>query len=220
MAHSNLSENIIDLAARRQDNRTDAFFELETYWQALCAGRIMPYRDEIDPRGLSGALGRIFLIERIAPGTARFRVAGQDVSEIVGMDLRGMPMSCLVRPEGRQRLSDSLKALFDEPARIELSLDGGKSLLRGATAARLVCLPLRDRSGSVRRAIGCLAADGAKVQAQQRFDIVGELRRTLIGYGEVAPQVPASSSDVADAALEAAHPKKAKRAHLQVVSSN
>lgn len=215
MVNTYSSENIVDLAAHRQGNRTDAVSELETYWQTLCAGRIMPYRDEVDPRGMSGALSQIFLIERIAPGTARFRVAGQDLTDLMCMDLRGMPMSCIIRPEGRQRLSDTLKALFDEPARVELTLEGGKSLLRGRIAARLVCLPLRDRTGSVGRAIGCLAAGGAKVRAPQRFDIVGELRRTLIGYGKTAASPAVSDA----AAIEAAQRKRDERAHLQVVSS-
>lgn len=211
------SEKVVDLATHRQGHRTDAFSELETYWQTLCAGRIMPYRDEVDPRGLSRALSQIFLIERIAPGTARFRVAGQDLTGLMGMDLRGLPMSCIIRPEGRQRLSDTLKALFDEPARVELTLDGGASLLRRRVAARLVCLPLRDRTGSVGRAIGCLAASGAQARTPQRFEIVGELRRTLIGYGETAPAIPGFS---VDAETEAAQRKKEERAHLQIVSSN
>lgn len=216
MLHTDPSEKIINLATRRRVNHTDAFSELETYWQTLCAGRIMPYRDEVDPRGLSGALGQVFLVERIAPGTARFRVAGQDLAEIMGMDLRGMPISCIIRSEGHERLSETLKALFDEPARIELTLDSGRSLLRTRITPRMLCLPLRDRDGSVRRAIGCLVAGGAKARPEQRFDIVGELRRTLIGYGEVAPEPPASSG----ATLQAEHRKKDQRACLQVVVSN
>lgn len=213
-------ENVVDLTARRHSNQTDAFSELEAYWQTLCAGRIMPYRDEVDPRGLNGSLSQIFLIERIAAGTARFRVAGQDLNDLMGFDLRGMPMSSIIRTEARQRLSDTLRALFDEPARVELTLDSGKSLLRGRVAARLVCLPLRDRTGSVGRAIGCLAAGGAKIRTPQRFDIVGELRRTLIGYGGPKPTTPAFSLEDAEATFEAAHRKKDKRAHLQLVSSN
>ena len=213
--------NVVDITAHRLDNRTDACSKLEAYWQSLCAGRIMPYREEIDPRGLNGVLSQIFLVERIAPGTARFRVAGQDLNDLMGFDLRGMPMSSIVQPGARQRLSDTLRALFDEPARVELTLDGGKTLRHGRVAARLVCLPLRDRTGSVGRAIGCLAAGGATTRTPQRFDIVGELRRTLIGYGGPAPTTtPAFSLDAADATLEAAQRKKDKRAHLQVVSSN
>lgn len=191
--------NIIGLDARRQvDPDRDCFAELESYWTALAAGRIMPLRDEVDPRGLVGSLDRIFLIERIAPGVARFRLAGQHLNGLMDMDLRGMPLSAMFTPAGRVGLSETLHAVFDEPARVELTLDGPRKGMRGRMAARLMMLPLRDREGQVSRAIGCLVAGGATAKAPQRFDIISEDRRTLVGFGDLET-LPAAQCDPFDA---------------------
>ena len=42
--------NIIDMSAFLQDNRHPAIREVEGYWQALRAGRLVPRRSEVDPR--------------------------------------------------------------------------------------------------------------------------------------------------------------------------
>jgi hypothetical protein len=67
--------------------------ELRAYWEALREGEMLPRRDRVDPRGIAGALEHSFLIERIAPGVARFRISGMVFNDLMGMDIRGMPMS-------------------------------------------------------------------------------------------------------------------------------
>jgi hypothetical protein len=163
--------------------------EMDCYWQALADGRLMPRRAEIDPRGLVGALDRTFLLERIAQGQARFRVAGSRLSTILEMELRGLPLSTLFHPAARPELAEALAAVFEEPARLSLNLDGSGPLgLRNGQAECLI-LPLRDDGGAVTRAIGCL--DWPDKAPPQRFRIRQARPRTLIGYGERLASRPA-----------------------------
>ncbi len=219
MVRMSSNDDVVDLAARRRNTSANCFAELETYWQTLCAGRIMPYRDEIDPRGMCGALQNVFLIERIAPGIARFRLAGQHLVDLVGMDMRGLPFSAMFSPQSRAQMGDTLHALFDEPARIELTLDGGRLLLRKQLTARLLCLPLRDRDGLVSRAVGCFAAGDGAIRNPQTFEIMSETRRTLVGYGTSPTRAPEATA-LSEPKPRAAEAAAARRAALRLVASN
>lgn len=224
MARMSSNDGVIDLTAHRRSGSADCFAELETYWQTLCAGRIMPYRDEVDPRGLAGALQNVFLVERIAPGMAQFRLAGQHLVNLMGTDLRGMPLGAMFSPQGRNRIEDSLHALFDEPARVELTLDGGRFLLRKQLTARMLLLPLRDRDGIVRRGVGCFAASSGAIRTPQTFDIMNETRRTLVGYGTLPTEPPATAGGGEharpDVAARRTPTAKDRRAALRLVASN
>jgi len=167
----------------RKPAETDCFAEVETYWQTLCDGRLMPRRAELDPRGIVGALDRTFLLERVAPGVARFRLAGNHLSDLMGMEVRGMPISCFFAPAAREGIRDALEALFSEPARVDLWLTGPGRMARGAVSARMLLLPLRDEAGNVTRALGCFSCSLPLGRTPNRFTITSDVRRTLIGYG-------------------------------------
>lgn len=180
MTYRATGDNVISLFSQQQ-LAPQAMRTLESYWLALADGRMMPDRAEVDPRGLDGTLDRTFVIEQIAPGHARFRVAGSRLSRLLGTELRGMPLSALFHRTARADLADALRALFEEPARVSLRLIGSGSVLTGRLQAECLLLPLRDDEGQVTRAIGCL--DWSKdVSATQRFRITDQDRRTLIGY--------------------------------------
>ncbi len=218
-------DRIVSLATRkRSTSREECFVELDAYWTALAAGRIVPLRDEVDPRGIKGSLDKVFLIERIAPGIARFRIAGHHLTDLMGMEMRGMPLSAAFTPAAREQLGDTLRALFSEPARVELTLEGQRQGLRGRIGARALFLPLRNRDGGIDRAIGMLSSTGRRGTAPQRFDIVGEERRTLVGYGEypLGPSGPTETEIFvpAETARARIRNREELRASLRVVSSN
>ena len=79
-------------------NRFAMLAEVRGYWEGLRKGSDLPRRDEIDPRGIVGALENTFLLERVAPGVARFRLAGMQLHDLMGMDVRGMPLTALIGP--------------------------------------------------------------------------------------------------------------------------
>eukprot|EP00903_Cladosiphon_okamuranus_P018536 g17059.t1 len=61
--------------------------EVEAYWQAIRAGRLVPRRSDIDPRGIERALEFAFVAERIATGLGRLRIAGSHLTDLLGMEI-------------------------------------------------------------------------------------------------------------------------------------
>jgi hypothetical protein len=164
------------------------FSQVDGYWQSLCNGRIMPARSEVDPRILAGVLDRVFLLERLAPGLARFRLAGAHLSDLMGMEVRGMPVSCFFLPEARDAFAEALESVFSEPAKVDMWLTGPRRLTGRTMAARLMLLPLRDAAGHVTRALGCLSASAVVGTPPLRFRIASDNRVALTGYGRLPAQ--------------------------------
>ena len=183
--------DVIDLAALRSAQGASELRRIEAYWEALRAGRIVPDRADVDPRGMAGLLRHTFLLEKIAPGLARFRLTGRHVSQLMGIDLQGMPLSALFLPETRATLAETLSAVFDEPAVARLKIESPPAFARQRLAAEVILLPLRDDMGQVTRALGCLVAQGPTGRTPRRFTITERRCQTLIGYGrspEAAPR--------------------------------
>ncbi|MFN4129423.1 MAG: PAS domain-containing protein [Paracoccaceae bacterium] len=145
--------------------------ELRAYWEALREGGMLPRRDRVDPRGIAGALEHSFLIERIAPGVARFRIAGMVYNDLMGMDIRGMPMSCLFLTDARDRLQLDLERVFRAPAILTLDLLAERTLGRAPLRGRMQILPLLGHQDDSSLAIGCLELDGDIGRAPRRFSI-------------------------------------------------
>jgi len=196
---------------------SDCFAEVETYWQSLCDGRLMPRRAELDPRGIVGALDRTFLLERVAPGVARFRLAGNHLADLMGMEVRGMPLSCFFAPTARAGLADAVEAVFSEPARVDLWLAGPARLARGAMAARMLLLPLRDNAGQVTRALGCLSSSTPMGRVPNRFTITSDVRRTLIGYGNRPEGVDATIAPTVVDGLKGRANRATGKPHLTLI---
>jgi hypothetical protein len=153
--------------------------EVRAYWEGLRVGGGLPSRDRIDPRGIAGALENTFLLERIAPGIARFRIAGMMIHDVMGMDVRGMPLSALYEPLGRNRLSDALEGVFAGPATLELWLEAERSIGRPPLEGRMLILPLTSSAGKTDLALGCLALEGVVGRAPRRFAISGLMSEVI-----------------------------------------
>lgn len=173
-------DNIIPLPKARAARMFGALKEVEAYWEALRDGRPMPTRAEVDPRGIAGALAHAFIIERIAPGMARLRLAGHHMGELMGMDLRGMPLSALILPEARPKLARMLDIMFEQPARLAFRLEAPAKIGQPRLEAEMFIAPLRDDRGEVTRAIGAFQAIGEPGRAPRRFAI-NEVTLTALG---------------------------------------
>ncbi|MFT4151905.1 MAG: PAS domain-containing protein [Paracoccaceae bacterium] len=186
--------------------------QIRAYWEALRGTASFPRRDQIDPRGIAGALDQTFLIERIAPGLARFRLAGMRLSDGMGMDLRGMPVSALIAPPDRDRFARALEPVFATPSILDARLRAERSPGRPARMARMLVLPLGDRNGQPVLALGCLAlADADEGRgAPRRFAITALLRETLAAT-RPTPVAPAFAEPAVP------FPTPAPRAHLRLV---
>ena len=145
--------------------------EVRAYWEALRDGEMLPRRDRVDPRGIANALEQSFLIERIAPGIARFRISGMVFNDLMGMDIRGMPVSCLFLGDSRDRLQLDLERVFRAPAIVTFDLLAERSLGRANLQARMQILPMLGSDGASNLAIGCLELSGEPGRAPRRFSI-------------------------------------------------
>lgn len=182
-------DNVISFDGRRgtpampEPQVTDALAEVRAYWDGLRDGRLVPLRADIDPRGIEGALPASFILERVAPGQARFRVAGQDLTRLVATDVRGMPIGVLFTPAARDAAGAALEAMFAGPEAVELDLQAETGFGRPRLGGRMVLLPLRSDLGCISRALGCLVTTGQTGRAPRRFDLSGVTRQALTGRG-------------------------------------
>ncbi len=162
--------------------------QIRAYWDALRDGPLPPFRSQIDPRGIEGALGGAFILERVAPGVARFRIAGNSLADLAGCDPRGMPFSVLFEPAARRAIADTLNQVFDGPAVIDLRLDAERNIARPNLTARMMLLPLRNDAGVIDLAVGCLALSADPGRRSRRFHIASTHTTPLV---DAAPRLVA-----------------------------
>ena len=180
--------------------------EVRGYWEGLRHGGALPRRDEIDPRGIAGALENTFLLERVAPGIARFRLAGMQLHDLMGMDVRGMPLSSLIEPLGRTRLAEALEGVFAGPATLEIWLEAERGIGRPEMEARMLLLPLTAARGDTDLALGCLAMHGSVGRVPRRFAIAGvvseKIESAIVAGGRAKDQAPQPVRGLAEAGTD------------------
>lgn len=178
------TSSLVSLVEHRQKRRHPSLVQIEGYWNSLRGERLVPNRSDVDPRGLTGALENAFVLERIAPGLARFRVAGMHLSDLMGLEVRGMPISAVFTPDARPKLSSALEATFQEPAQVWMRLEGEDGLGRSALMGEMLILPLRSDGGEVTRALGCIVTDGKIGRQPRRLKITQMQHKTLVGFAD------------------------------------
>ena len=168
--------------------RFAAIREVRAYWDALRDDQDLPRREQINPRGMAGALHQVFMVERIAPGMARFRLAGMDINDLMGMEVRGMPLSALFEPSARMRLAEEMEKVLTTRTIVELDLEADRGIGRPALRARLLLLPLKGAAGEADLILGCLASDGLIGRAPRRFVIARALESVLDAGSQMQTQ--------------------------------
>jgi hypothetical protein len=134
----------------------DGLAQVRAYWEGLRRGDTLPARADINPRGLSGVLDRVFLAERIGRGLVQVRIAGSGLADFAGMDVRGLPLSCLFAVDSRAQLGVTLERVFTEPAVAEIDL-GSDRAGGGGLVARLLLLPLTDDEDGTKLILGAVS---------------------------------------------------------------
>ncbi|MDB4073410.1 PAS domain-containing protein, partial [Ascidiaceihabitans sp.] len=172
-------QNVVKMNNYRTDTGFSALSQVESYWEALRGSRLVPKRSEIDPRGIEHALEYTFVLERIAIRMARFRIAGSHLCNIMGMEVRGMPLSSFITPSGRETLGSVLEDVFQSPSACELEMEAEVGRKKPAMEARMVLMPLRSDLGDVSRILGCFVAKGELGTQPRRFEIVTTKLRCL-----------------------------------------
>ena len=144
--------------------------QVEGYWQGLYSQGDVPARSSVDPRGMENALEYAFLLERIAPGVARIRLSGMHLNDILGMEVRGMPLTALFTPAARKEIASAVERVCNGPRLADLDLVSHASAGRAALEARLFMAPLVDEHGRTNRILGCLQTKGVIGRTPRRFD--------------------------------------------------
>lgn len=168
--------------------------QVETYWNALRGPHGVPKRSDIDPRGIENALEYAFILEKIAPGLARLRIAGSHLSDVMGMEVRGMPISSFISPTGRKGFAETLEKITSVPAIARLDLSAETGIGKPPLAAKMLLLPLQSDFGDINRILGCFETQGEIRRAPRRFNI---LRTEIV--------------DLSDATKENARPKVSEK---------
>ena len=212
-------QTVVSLDKYRNRPTHSVLLQVEAYWDSIRQDRLVPARADVDPRGIEQALEYAFVLERVAKGLARFRLAGMHLNDLMGMEVRGMPLTAMILPNSRPLVSGAMEAVFDEPAISRMTLRSAPAMGRPALEAQLLLLPLRSDLGDVSRVLGCLVADGDIGRAPRRFDVVEQNRSTLVGYGDVRP-VPAAEPTFAASAPDLVQPKPKRAPHLTLVKSD
>ena len=155
------------------------------YWASLRDGNEPPRRSQIEAAALAQALPDVFLAEIITPRIARFRLCGHRIEDLMGMDMRGMPLTVLFQGGARQEIADALEQVA-LGARVMLSLQGESGFGLPSLSASLALLPLTDDSGRITRILGVIDRTGTPGRCPRRFTLAGP--QTL----PRAPRAPAA----------------------------
>lgn len=161
----------------RQAEHMRAF---RAYWNSMRKGHDVPRRSDIDPRRIEPLLSNAFIAERIAPGVTRLRIAGMHLSDLMGMEVRGMPISSFITPADRDAFALKLVDVFDRPATLSLDLRSKGGVGRPELTGTLIMLPLRSDLGDVSRALGCFVSHGQIGRTSRRFEIVNSHVEPLV----------------------------------------
>lgn len=186
------AQNVVTMSDYQPETGFSAVAQVEAYWEAVRGSRLLPKRSDIDPRGIEQALEFAFILERIAPGIARLRIAGGHLTDLMGMEARGMPLTAFFMPEARPIVSDLLEVVFQTPAVGSLRLTSAGGAQRQPLEARMVLLPLKSDLGDVSRVLGCCVSKGDIGLAPRRFDITSHNATHIrSGLGTASDPVPA-----------------------------
>jgi hypothetical protein len=133
-------------------------------------GADIPKRVDMTPGPMMDGLAHCFVLERVTPSVARFRVAGQSVQKLLNMEPRGMPISALFTPAGREMLAPIIYDVCEQPEINEIPLIATRGLARSPLRARMLLLPLRNDDEGINRLFGALVVDGKPSRRALRFD--------------------------------------------------
>lgn len=196
--HGQTTQNVVAMSEYQPESGYAAIAQVEAYWDALRGSRMVPKRSEIDPRGIEAALEYAFIVERVAPGIARLRIAGSHLNDLMGMEVRGMPLTALFTPGARQLISETLEEVFQAPGTAAFRLNTPGSEGRPAGEARMILLPLKSDLGDVSRLLGCLVFKGQIGLAPRRFDVVDKQFSQLMPGGGVQPAMGVDPKEPAE----------------------
>jgi hypothetical protein len=187
-----MGDQVIDLMQFRNAEHFHLLNEVESYWEALRDGASLPFRDQIDPRGLERALDNVFYIEKLGAGAVRFRLAGRLIEQLIGMDPRSMPFVSLFHGSERGTVRTLIEEALNHPQvlRMRLFSEGPNGRSNLDLSGGLILLPLKDAQGTVSRALGCLQVDTKAELSMRNFTIQSVTTRNMTAPDKRPEKMP------------------------------
>ncbi|MCF6272760.1 MAG: PAS domain-containing protein [Rhodobacteraceae bacterium] len=170
------------------------FNNLFEHWSALRNSSDVPNRCEIDPRVFPDALENTFIFERIAEDDFRARLAGLNLCEMMGMEVRGQSAASFMQHTERDRIQKILSHILIRPAIGELKLEG-RDLAGKKISVNMILLPLRSDMGEVNRVIGCISYPQTSYTAPLRFAITSQKLTPLSALGTSREEIAVGFSE-------------------------
>ncbi|MDE3029898.1 MAG: PAS domain-containing protein, partial [Paracoccaceae bacterium] len=131
---------------------------------------------------------------------------GMHLCDLMGMEVRGMPISALFEVSARPALSEHLEAVFSTPEVVEFGVIAEGGARSEALSGQMILLPLLDSAGLGTHALGCIDVEGTIGQHPRRLLITGTRRQAILrpvsdiarrmGFAEAVAsyQTPAASA--------------------------
>lgn len=162
---------------------------LYDHWDSLRAGRLAPFRAEINPRAFSPALEHMFILETLGPDDIRIRLAGMRLCEMMGMEVRGKPAVSMMRTDSRAQLARVMRQVTSTPSMAEFTLRA-YDFSNAEFDASMLLLPLRSDFGTIDRMIGAISLRADRFGPPLGFSILN-VAVTAIQEGVIdAPALP------------------------------
>jgi hypothetical protein len=119
------------------------------YWNELRGKRRAPHRRDIQPRAIKNFLSDIFILEREDSLTYTFRLAGTNVCEIFGREMRGSNVLGLWSRHERESIESLLFSVVEDAAAAVLGLEATTE--SGETAIiEIIFLPIKAEETTMR----------------------------------------------------------------------
>jgi len=138
------------------------------HWTSLRSPHALPRRAALDPAEMADALPHVFLAEYVSPRVVRIRLCGHGVEEVMGMDLRGMPLTTLFTPAAREDVFAAIEVV-GRGARATLALTGEPGFGQPDVVAQMALMPLCAADGRITHVLGVLERHGQIGRRPRRF---------------------------------------------------
>lgn len=138
------------------------------YWASLPRTGPGPQRASIQAADIPDALPHLVLAQLVTPRVARLRIVGHKVEELIGVEMRGMPLTTLFAGEGRAEIQAATEHV-SRGAKVLLSLAGEKGFGMPHLDAVMALMPLTDPSGKITHLLGVLETAGTPGRRPRRF---------------------------------------------------
>lgn len=136
--------------------RSKTAMELFQYWNTVRGDRPLPRRDEIAPAEIRSLLPDLFMLQRQADGTSRFRLAGTRVCALFGAELRDRQFSALWQQSDKAELACFPERVMTRCTPMLISAVG-RSAAGDALQVELLLTPLASADGNNDRVLGTLS---------------------------------------------------------------